>query len=139
MKSVLVISHGLFAKGMVDTAKFIIGDSATQLDYLCLEQGESVEDYGARLDEKLKEIDQGDGVVILADLYGGTPFNQAGMRLNEKNDLIVGANIPLLIDVLMRRLSDGPLDIDSIVSGGAAGVLNAKTAMADMQFSEDDE
>lgn len=75
MKGILLLSHGDMAKGMADSAKLFFGEVIEQMDYLCLHAGDSSEEFAEQLCKKVNELDYGDGVVMLVDLYGGTPCN----------------------------------------------------------------
>lgn len=61
--------------------------------------------------------EQTDGVVVFCDLLGGTPFNQAMMASQSTPDveIVVGANLPMLIETLFARSSDANATIGSLV------------------------
>ena len=139
MKGIVLISHGEMAKGIADTCRFIMGNSLAQLDYCCLQMGESPESYGHRLREIIAHTDTGDGVYVFADLYGGTPCNQAIMQLNESIDLIAGVNLPLLMEVMTARLSDDPMDVSQIIERARVNLLDVRAAIANVVQLEGDE
>lgn len=136
MKGILLISHGEMAKGMADSAKLFFGDTIEQLDYACLYEGDSPEDIGTQIGQKLNLLDTGDGVVILADLYGGTPCNQAMAYLNDKTDLIPGMNFAMLAQLLTERTCMEP-QISSLIEAGRNGIVNVKTMLSEQAPEED--
>ena len=72
----------------------------------------------------VKELDDGDGVLILSDMYGGSPANIAGkLVIPGKVEGVAGVNLPMLIRVLTYR--DKPLQmiVTKAVSGGCDGVV----------------
>lgn len=138
MKGILLVSHGKMAEGIADTCKFIMGDSLTQLESCCLEQGESPEHYGTRLKEKLLSVDTGDGVIVFCDLYGGTPCKEVILQLNEKIDLISGMNFPLVLETMTNRISEN-IDIDELVSKASNSIVDVKKSIAQMQCQDEDE
>lgn len=129
MKGILLISHGKMAMGMADSAKLFFGDIIEQLDYLCLCVDDGAEEFGERVSQKVNELDCGDGVVILADLYGGTPCNQAIPYLNDKVDVISGMNFAMLVQLLTERTCVTP-EIPALIEAGKNGIINIKEIMA---------
>lgn len=138
MKGILLISHGKMAEGTVNTCNFVMGESLTQLDSCCLEDGEAPEHYGKRLKEKLESVDSGDGVIVFCDLYGGTPCKEAIVLINEKNDLIAGMNFPMILEALTERIS-GDVKIDDILAVARTNISNVKSSINAVQFDEGDE
>ena len=125
MKGILLISHGDMAKGMADSAKLFFGDEISQMKYLCLKEGESPDEFRTALAQQIQDVDTGDGVVILADLYGGTPCNQAIPLLTEKVDLIPGMNLGILVKLLSEREFMDP-DIATLIESGQNCIVNVK-------------
>lgn len=136
MKGILLISHGEMAKGMANSAGLFFGDDVPQMDFLCLSVGDSPEEFGERICQKVNELDSGDGVVILADLYGGTPCNQAIQHLNDKLDLISGMNFALLVQLLSERTCIEP-EISSLIEAGRNGIINMKEMLSEGKQEED--
>ena len=137
MKGVVLISHGEFAKGLADTATFFFGDDIPQLAYCCLHQEDDFDEFGLRIGEKIQEVDTGEGVIVLADLFGGSPCNQAMRYVNENVDLLAGVNLLMLIETLTSRMGD--VDVDTLISNGQQGVVNVKTMLAASMLYDEDE
>lgn len=137
MKGILAISHGTMAEGLLDTARFVLGDGIEQVGSCCLEEGESPDHFGQRLSEKLRALDTGDGVIVVADLFGGTPCNQAIMQLREGVDLIAGINFPTLMELLMSRLS-GEADLSSIIATGQQSLVDVRESLAQTDTEGDE-
>lgn len=74
MISVLLISHGNMAEAMIDSAQMVMGKQL-QLDKLALLPEDSTETFQEKLNRKIEEMPQGDGLIILSDFPLGTPFN----------------------------------------------------------------
>lgn len=136
MKGILLISHGEMAKGMADSARLFFGDEIAQLDYLCLCVGDSPDDFGERIRQKAEALDTGDGVIALADLYGGTPCNQAISLLNDKLDLIPGMNFSMLMQLLSDR-EYGEIDVPSLIQAGKDGIIDIKEMLSNMPAEDD--
>ena len=127
--SILIISHGDIGTSLISTAKQMIGDSTLKIKALNANIDLDA-DIEATLDELytkassiVKEIDQGDGVLILTDLFGSTPSNIA-RRLYKKNNIsiVTGVNLSMVV----RILNSPDLNLEAITekacSGGIDGI-----------------
>ena len=96
---VIVVSHGSYARGLVDTAQMIAGEQEG-LEAFGLEPEESVE----KIRESIEQTSEGEEVLILTDLFYGSPFNTV-ISLMSEYDLyhVTGINLPLMMEVVMGR------------------------------------
>ena len=111
MVGVLLISHGVLADGMKETAKVFFGPEIEAFDSLCLESSETAESYREKLIAKVDELDQGEGVIIVCDLLGGTPCNQCVFLDQSKVKIITGMSLPMVMELLAMRSPDFELDV----------------------------
>ncbi|AQM58911.1 PTS sugar transporter subunit IIA [Clostridium baratii] len=105
MYEVLVVSHSTLAKGFNEAVNMILG---SEINYLGLDD-DGVEIFHKRLKEKIEAIkDKNKKVLILADLFGGTPFNKALYEASSDSEVkvISGINLPMLIEAIMREKSN---------------------------------
>lgn len=105
MYEVLVVSHSTLAKGFNEAVNMILG---SEINYLGLDDY-GVEIFHKRLKEKIEAIkDKNKKVLILADLFGGTPFNKALYEASSDSEVkvISGINLPMLIEAIMREKSN---------------------------------
>lgn len=105
MYKVLVVSHGKLAKGFNDAVKMILG---TEINYLGLDD-DGVEIFHKRLKEKIEAIkNENKKVLILADLFGGSPFNKALYEASTDSNVkvISGINLSMLIEAIMSEESN---------------------------------
>jgi PTS system mannose-specific IIA component len=87
----------------VDAARRIVGD-ITGLGSLALGWDDGVAAARARIEESLARLDEGDGVVILTDMFGGTPTNLSLTFLKkEKIEIVTGVNLAMLIKFANQR------------------------------------
>ncbi len=136
MKGIILISHGRMAEGMADTARLFFGDEIPQLDYLCLEEGASPDVFREQLEAKINALDDGDGVIVMADLYGGTPCNQAVNFLGDRLELLAGMNFGMLMQALLDR-DGGEVDILTVLETGRTGMVDVKAALSKETQEED--
>lgn len=123
MYNLLVISHGDLAEQFVKTSEMILGKQEG-FEYLCLQPGESKETFEERLEEKLRQF-QGGEVLVLADLFGGTPFNTAitnVLKGKHKISLLSGVNLPMIIQALMNKDREISEVLDEIIDSAVEGI-----------------
>ena len=140
MKGIILMSHGPLAMGMYETTKLFMGEEIPQYDYLCLNAADAPEDFDIALKKKIEEVDSGEGVILIADLMGGTPCNRALMTLLNGNiDLLAGMNLAMVLELLGNRLS-GNYEIGDLENTGKDGVVYVNPIfMSQMSGSDEDE
>lgn len=104
MIGVLLVSHGGFAEGIYDGVQLICGEQE-KVETIGLRLGDDIEAFGKNVYDKARNLDDGDGVLILVDFLGGSPANVTAQFLpREKNmEAVLGMNFPMLLDVLCER------------------------------------
>ena len=96
----LLITHGNIGRDMLDTVTDILGNCPLPAGAIAVHPGDDPELLFEAASRLASELDQGDGVLALTDLYGSTPSNIA-TRLTSTHNLrvISGANIPMLLRI----------------------------------------
>ena len=96
----LLITHGNIGRDMLDTVTEILGSSPLPAKAIAVHSGDDPDLLFEAASRLVSELDQGDGVLVLTDLYGSTPSNIA-TRLTDRHKLhvISGVNIPMLIRI----------------------------------------
>ncbi len=103
MVGVLVICHGNLGQELVKTAEIIVG-KLDQCLAISMDPKHTIEELKEIVGSHLKKVDDGDGVLILTDLFGGTPSNISLSFLQEgKVEVISGLNLPMLIKLASIR------------------------------------
>ncbi len=108
------------AKGMMNSISLFFGD-LKQLDYLCLKKEDNPDQFHDLMKEKINQLNSGDGVIILADILGGTPCNQAAYLVNEDIIVLTGMNLGMLIAIMSSRQGK-TIDIDMVLDDGKTGI-----------------
>lgn len=97
MIGILVISHGKLAEALISSVEFLAG-SQQRIKGISVWPRDRKEEIEDRIQKSLGEVDDGDGVVILTDLLGGTPTNLSLSALeDEKVEVVTGVNLPMLL------------------------------------------
>ena len=122
MKGILIVSNGGFAKGLADTVKVIFGNNIEQLEYCCFEPGMSISAFQKQLKKKHEITESGEGVIVLLDTDAGIVYREALKLLDDQSMIIAGVNVPLLLDILIRRANGDVLEKDALLRKGRAGI-----------------
>ncbi|PQF24657.1 MULTISPECIES: PTS sugar transporter subunit IIA [Enterococcus] len=107
MIGILVTGHGEFPSGISSTVKMFFEDT-TGYRYVDFKEGMNLMAYQDMVIEQIRELKkENSAVLIITDLFGGTPFNQAMMVAQEENyvDVITGLCLPVLMEAMMLRES----------------------------------
>ena len=103
MIGVVVVSHGRLADEFVAAAEHVLGPQ-DQMRPVAIGPYDNMEERRADIIDAVKAVDRGDGVVILTDMFGGTPSNLAISVINQvKTEVIAGVNLPMLIKLAVER------------------------------------
>lgn len=105
---IIAVSHCQLAEEMLRVAELIVGP-IENCKAICLDIEQPVEEMTRKLQETIKVVDMGKGVLILTDLFGGTPANISLAFLGPKVEVVCGMNLPMLIKLASCR-SESPLD-----------------------------
>lgn len=93
----IVAAHGKFAESLVETAEMILGGQ-THLTPFVFAEGEEPRVSSQKLQSLIRKCDNGKGVIILVDLFGGTPGSLALSMLEEQLvEVVTGVNLPMAI------------------------------------------
>ena len=107
MVGILIASHGDFAKGIKMSAEMIFGQQ-DNVAAVTLQPTEGPDDIRKKMEVAIATFEDPEQVLILCDLFGGTPFNQANGLIHGHEDtwaILTGMNLPMLIEALASRFS----------------------------------
>lgn len=124
MIGVLLISHGSFAAGLLDAAEMILGKQE-QIAAVGLLPQESPEEFQDKIRALVQKLDSGEGVLIFADLFGGSPANSAAYLVSDKLnvDVVTGVSLPMLLETLAARTGlELPTAVETAIAAAIPGV-----------------
>lgn len=103
MIGIVVVSHGRLADEFVAAAEHILGPQE-QMRAVAIGPTDDMEERRTDIIDAVRAVDRGDGVVIVTDMFGGTPSNLAISVINQvKIEVIAGVNLPMLIKLAEVR------------------------------------
>jgi PTS system mannose-specific IIA component len=98
MIGVVIVTHCRLAEELIAAAKLVVGEELKQFQPVSIGPSEGTEDIREKIIGAIRKVDQGQGVLILTDMYGGTPSNISLSFLEEKKiEVITGVNLPMLL------------------------------------------
>jgi PTS system ascorbate-specific IIA component len=125
MIGVLIVTHGEIGTSLLASAAQILGASQPQVATLSVWRQDDPDDLVLRARELLEQIDAGDGVLVLTDIFGATPGNVVSRLLEDgRVEGVSGASLPMLLRVLTARNGSLSGAVQRAVSGGAEGVVH---------------
>lgn len=124
MVGLLLITHNEIGNALLDTATHMLGMCPLMVSSLPVLPDCDPEDMVRRSRELVRELDHGDGVLVLSDMYGSTPSNIAA-RLAAYGQVMVvcGVNLPMLVRVMNYPRLSLPDLADKAESGGRDGIF----------------
>ena len=119
---VMVTGHGGFASGMAAASRMIVGDQEL-IDWLPFEEGTNLSDYQAQIAASI-EAHGAQGLLILTDFKGGTPFN-VSMLLSQGHPQVAGTNLAMILEAIDQApTASSVTDLaDHLVVVGRQGLL----------------
>jgi len=98
MIGILIVTHCQLGEALIEAAECIIGNKPKAMLFVSIDINESADKLRKKIAEGIKSVDQGKGVLILTDMFGGTPSNLSYSFLEEDRvEVISGVNLPILI------------------------------------------
>jgi PTS system mannose-specific IIA component len=98
MVGIVVVTHCHLGKELITAAELVVGEELKQFDSVSIDPKEDSEEIREKIIAAIRKVDGGEGVLILTDMYGGTPSNISLSFLEEKKiEVITGVNLPMLL------------------------------------------
>ena len=104
MIGIVIVTHRQLGEAFVDAADFILNGKPEATATVSIDLNEPADTLRKKIVEAVKSVDQKQGVLILTDMFGGTPSNLSYSLLEEgKIEVISGVNLPMLIKAVNSR------------------------------------
>ena len=103
MIGLILVTHGKLAQEFLSAMQHVVGIQQ-QVDVVCIGPDDDMESRRDEIMQKVKKVDSGKGVILLTDMFGGTPSNLAISMMDKANvEIIAGVNLPMLIKLAALR------------------------------------
>ncbi|MGL9727151.1 PTS sugar transporter subunit IIA [Enterococcus sp. DIV0756] len=138
MTGILIVTHGEMANGLMDSLSLIMGEQEA-CQTLGLKHGDDIGEFNEKIQAGICQLDTGDGVLVLVDLFSASPYNQAALSFNQLKDhryrLVSGVNLPMLIEAFNQRMIGSDLETmyQSAMTAGKDGIKEFLEEMAKLE------
>ena len=83
MIGIVIVTHSQLGEAFIDAAEFIIGSRPNAIEFVSIDLNENADLLRKKISEGIKKVDQKGGVLVLTDMFGGTPSNLSYSFLEE--------------------------------------------------------
>ncbi len=125
MIGVLIIAHEDFGESLIRCVTHVLGARPPKFEALAVQPGDDPRDLLPRAQAMVQALDDGDGVLVVSDLFGATPCNLGcKLLIPGRVEGISGVSLPMLIRAFTYRNKGLAVMVKKAVSGGCEGVLH---------------
>ncbi|MCU0947798.1 MAG: PTS sugar transporter subunit IIA [Porphyrobacter sp.] len=129
MIGLILVTHGRLADQFVEAMEHVVGPQAA-VATICIAPEDDMEQRRSEIAKAIRVVDSGEGVIILTDLFGGTPSNLAISLLDAgRVEVIAGINLPMLIRLAGARKV---MDVAAAVAAAATAGRNYITVASEL-------
>ena len=108
MIGLVIVTHGRLAVELIAALEHVVGPQSAVMT-ICIGPDDDMEKRRKEILSSVEKVDSGKGVILLTDMFGGTPSNLAISIMEQTNvEIIAGVNMPMLIKLASNR-KDGSL------------------------------
>lgn len=138
MTGILIVTHGELANGLMDSLSLIMGEQEA-CQTLGLKHGDDIVEFSEKIQAGICQLDRGDGVLVLVDLFSASPYNQAAMSFNKLKEhryrLVSGVNLPMIIEAFNQRMIGSDLETmyQAAMTAGKDGIKEFLEEMAKLE------
>ena len=131
MIGLVLVTHGRLAVELVSALEHVVG-SQENVATVCIGPDDDMEQRRAQIMKSTKDVDDGDGVIVLTDMFGGTPSNLAiSIMDNGKIEVIAGVNLPMLIKLASIRDAGSLLEVATGAQDAGRKYINIASQLLD--------
>jgi mannose PTS system EIIA component len=124
MVGIIIVTHVSLGEALVSCAQHIMARDLPNLLQLSVSKADEPDEVVRRASEMISQLDDGSGVLLLTDIYGGTPSNVAQRLIKAgKVEAIAGVNLPMLVRTLSYSHQALEVVVSKAITGGLEGVL----------------
>ena len=129
MVGILIVAHGTLGESLIHCASHVLGTRPMHLMQIGVTVHDDPPQILTQANKLVRQLDQGDGVLVLSDVYGATPANIAANLLHPgRVEGVAGVNLPMLVRALTYRHEPLRVVVGKAISGGVEGVIQMPPA-----------
>ena len=125
MVGILIVAHGAFGEALIHCASHVLGKRPLRVRQVGITVHDDPDATLPQAQELVRQLDEGDGVLVLTDMLGATPSNIAArLAAPGRVEVVAGVNLPMLVRALTYRAQPLAAVVGKAMSGGREGVLH---------------
>jgi PTS system mannose-specific IIA component len=111
MIGIVIVTHSRLGDALIGAAEFIIGNRPEAMESVSIDLNENTDKLRTKIAQGIKKVQGQEGILILTDMFGGTPSNLSYSFLEEGHiEVLSGVNLPILIQAASLRDKNMKLD-----------------------------
>ena len=111
MIGIVIVTHSQLGDALIGAAEFIIGSRPESMESVSIDLNENADKLRSKIAQGIKKVKGQEGILILTDMFGGTPSNLSYSFLEEGHiEVLSGVNLPILIQAASLRDKNMKLD-----------------------------
>jgi PTS system mannose-specific IIA component len=131
MRGLVLVTHGRLAAEFLAATEHVVGKQP-RIVAICIEAEDDMEQRRAEIAAAIEACENGEGVIMLTDLLGGTPSNLAISLMGPNIDVIAGVNLPMLIKLAsVRKTMAVPEAVEAAQEAGRKYIAVASKMLGD--------
>lgn len=104
MIGIVIVTHSQLGEALIEASEFILGSRPEAVCAVSIDINESAEKLRKKIADSLKDVDKKQGVILLTDMFGGTPSNLSYSFLEEgRIEVLSGVNLPMVVKAVNSR------------------------------------
>jgi PTS system mannose-specific IIA component len=108
MIGIVVVTHSQLGEALIEAAEFIVGSRSEGIVSVSIDINQNVDKLREKVAAGIKKVGREEGVLLLTDMFGGTPSNISYSFLEEgRVEVLSGVNLPILVHALNSRVKMG--------------------------------
>ncbi len=128
MIGIVVVTHGNLAEEFLKATVHVVG-AQSAMRAVCIQPEDDMEAKREEIVQAVREVGSGGGVVILTDMFGGTPSNLAMSVLEDGVEVIAGVNLPMMIKLVSVRSGMGFAEAMNSAQEAGRKYINVASAL----------
>ena len=130
MIGIVVVAHGGLAREFLAALEHVVGP-LRHVHAVSTAPADDLRQKQAEINAAVTKVDDGDGVVVVTDMFGGTPCNLAiGTMASDQVEVIYGANLPMLVKLAKMREKPLAEAIEAAIEAGRKYIDGARRMLA---------
>ena len=104
MIGIVIVTHSQLGDALINASEFILGNKPENVVSVSIDLSENAVDLRKKIAESIKKVNEQEGIIILTDMFGGTPSNLSYSFLEEgRIEVLSGVNLPILVKAVNDR------------------------------------